>query len=274
MAKVGVPTSCPNGVKERKEIRSLSKQERQDYFDAIKELMIKDPASGISTWDVIAKCHDDSTHFAHNSAWFFPWHRMYLHRVETILQTINPNVYLPRWEWTLDSQAPEASVVFTAEFYGGNGGSKNQCITNGPFADYKPFYVPSGAPKCIYREFDEGDRIGSFTATDILTRVISVSKTYSNLHDAIEGSIHGGVHVGIGGLMNSMLSPQDPIFFGHHAMIDYIWWQWQKAYPDKANTINGETADGAPIRASDRGNLWNFKISDVFDTEKLCYTYA
>ncbi|RKP13543.1 hypothetical protein BJ684DRAFT_16066 [Piptocephalis cylindrospora] len=269
-----VPTSCPNGIKERKEIRSMSKAERTAFFDAVKELMVKDPSSQISTWDVIAKCHSDSTRFAHNSAWFFPWHRMYLHRVEATLQTINPNVYLPRWEWTLDSQAPEASIVFTAEFYGGNGNSKTKCITNGPFANYKPFYTPSGTSKCIQRDFDEGDRIGSFTATDILARIINRASTYSALHDSIEGSVHGGVHVGIGGIMNSMLSPQDPIFFGHHVMIDYIWWQWQKAYPSRAHTINGETSSGSTLKATDRGNFWDFQVSDVFDVEKLCYTYT
>merc|ERR1711924_135382 len=29
-----------------------------------------------------------------------------------------------------------------------------------------------------------------------------------------------------GGDMMSWFSPYDPIFFAHHAMIDYIWWQW------------------------------------------------
>jgi tyrosinase len=41
-------------------------------------------------------------------------------------------------------------------------------------------------------------------------------------------SNHNGVHVYVGGDMNSGLSPKDPVFYIHHAMIDKLWNDWEE----------------------------------------------
>lgn len=55
---------------------------------------------------------------AHESSLFFPWHREFINRFEKALQSVNPNVTLPYWDWT----NPEAlNVMFQDNFLGPNG---------------------------------------------------------------------------------------------------------------------------------------------------------
>ncbi|BAZ49039.1 tyrosinase [Nostoc sp. NIES-4103] len=55
---------------------------------------------------------------AHGNAAFFPWHREYISRFEKALQSVNPNITLPYWDWT-DAQA--WSTIFDPNFLGPNG---------------------------------------------------------------------------------------------------------------------------------------------------------
>ena len=43
------------------------------------------------------------------SSAFLPWHREYLLRFERDLQSINPEVTLPYWEWETDAQMQDPS---------------------------------------------------------------------------------------------------------------------------------------------------------------------
>ena len=45
-------------------------------------------------------------------------------------------------------------------------------------------------------------------------------------------SIHDGVHVWVGGTMESIATAAyDPIFWAHHCMIDRLWYLWQLRHP-------------------------------------------
>lgn len=55
---------------------------------------------------------------AHESSILLPWHREFIHRFEKALQSVNPHVTLPYWDWT----NPEAlKVMFQDDFMGQNG---------------------------------------------------------------------------------------------------------------------------------------------------------
>jgi hypothetical protein len=73
----------------------------------------------------------------------------------------------------------------------------------------------------------------------------------------------------IGGDMQTMYSPWDPLFYVHHAYIDSIWWKWQRL--NTANFYNGQTTSTTNmvgVSSSQR---------DVFNTRalanKFCYSY-
>ena len=47
-------------------------------------------------------------------------------------------------------------------------------------------------------------------------------------------AIHNRMHVWVGGDMITATSPNDPVFFLHHANVDRIWSAWSQTHPDSA----------------------------------------
>jgi tyrosinase len=258
---------CSNGVKERREIRTLTDSEWNAFVAAVKATMA---GPSPTAYDRIVKVHVDNRDTVHNVALFFTWHRYYLREFEKELQKSDPNVMLPYWNWAFDSQAPETSIVFRADRFGGNG-QNGGCVTNGAFANWQAAYP---TPHCLSRSFDAGDRINSFYSSDIITRTISQSQSYDALRRAIEFAPHGAVHVGIGGDMSIMQSPNDPIFWLHHAYIDKIYARWQQGSASLVSNYGGTNSDGSRATANDALPSYNARVRDVFDTTALCYTYA
>ena len=66
--------------------------------------------------------------------------------------------------------------------------------------------------------------------------------------------MHNGVHGWVGGDMTAMTSPNDPIFFMHHAQIDRIWAIWQRTHPGVANYNDANIFVGQGHGPSD--NMW------------------
>ncbi|MBN3923022.1 tyrosinase family protein [Nostoc sp. NMS4] len=117
----------------RKNVVDLTPQEKTDFVNAVKAIKnIIPEGSKISIYDQFAATHlgamammsEDSTgpaamvDAAHNHAGFLPWHREFLNRFEQALQSVNPNVTIPYWDWT-DPKAID--VIFQPDFLGTNG---------------------------------------------------------------------------------------------------------------------------------------------------------
>lgn len=104
------------------------------------------------------------------------------------------------------------------------------------------------------------------------------------------GTLHNQVHTWVGGataagpdggsLMGTMTvplaSPNDPIFFLHHANIDRLWAEWQKTHGDDPyrprGAAHGETFPENEI--DDPMRPWQATPRDVAIAAKLGYTYA
>ncbi|KAK3101543.1 hypothetical protein FSP39_004333 [Pinctada imbricata] len=137
---------------------------------------------------------------------------------EEVLRYKVPGVTLPYWDSTLDSNMysanghPQDSVLWTGGFYG-NG---NGFVRDGPFAWQTP-YGP------LNRNHASGGRLITTQDVNTLFTIQSGGQVAAFLED-----IHNSVHNWVGGQMSNIrISPVDPIFFMHHAYIDYLWWQWQ-----------------------------------------------
>jgi hypothetical protein len=261
--------NCPNGVRFRREIRTLSDNERQSFINALRQLQ---KGAGPTRFDDYAKLHSDNAPNAHSSAIFLPWHRRMLRELEIDLQEIDPNIMLPYWEWCVDSQAPEKSIVFTNEYFGGNGHGSNGCVSDGPFADWKPYYVPE---HCLSRKFIFGTKMGTLYSPEAIQYSINRGTEFITFSHDIESTSHATVHNGIGGGMWYMYSPSDPLFYLHHAMVDRIWWQWQKSRPGNQNAFNGKLRDGTIATPDTKIAPWNdLVVKDMFSTEALCYNYS
>jgi hypothetical protein len=181
-----------------------------------------------------------------------------LNLLELALREVSSNceLTLPYWAWTLDAANPSASPVW--QIVGGNGVGSSQCINSGPFTGFSP---------CIRRQWNPAYPIPS------LAQVASVlsGTSFSTVVAQIE-SLHGSVHMFVGGQMTSMGSPYDPIFFLHHAYIDKLWDDWQK--PVSAGGFgNGNTYPAALLNIP----MSPFGVSpaDVLSIgQQLCTEYA
>ncbi|ORX89391.1 Di-copper centre-containing protein, partial [Basidiobolus meristosporus CBS 931.73] len=196
----------------RKEIRQISTAERNAFISAVQALK----KSG--RYDQIVAIHWNYVPYAHSTPAFFPWHRQYIKNFELALQQINPNVVLPYWDWTLDSQAPETSPIW--KWFGGNGRKSDNCLVTGPFANWRS---PLPNSHCLQRIWDSGNTISAFYSPESINSYIRTSSSFDQLRNNIEPGPHGTVHNNIGGDFMYMASPSDPIFFLHHAFIDKIW---------------------------------------------------
>jgi len=160
---------------------------------------------------------------------FLAWHRAYLYRMEQVLQSHVPGVTIPYWDWAHNPTLPSWLLLPAG-------------VTRGPDTSRTP-------P----------------TQSDIDTNVLPVADYVTFTHN-LEG-YHNTMHMYAGG--NKMpypaVSPQDPLFWLHHANIDRIWDQWQKAHPGIDPPITGPDAVMDP---------WTLTVADLRDTYDLWYYYV
>ncbi|KXN73691.1 Di-copper centre-containing protein [Conidiobolus coronatus NRRL 28638] len=257
------PGGCTS-LSVRKEIRSLTDDELSRFIRAMLR-MNQRQGDGMSRYDEFVNIHLTNVPIAHGTPAFFPWHRQYIRDFELELQKIDPSVSLPFWDWSLDSQAPERSVIFTERYFGTS--KNNDCIPNGPFQNWR---VTLPDPHCVKRNFDGGATIGAFYSPEMLVNMFRNASHYHAFRLNIEGAPHGRIHAGIGGDMAVMMSPNDPIFFVHHAFIDKIWHDWQVSNPQYASSYGGDGNES--IR--DQIPPWNIPVSRLLDISALCYSYS
>ncbi|KAK9700927.1 hypothetical protein K7432_011979 [Basidiobolus ranarum] len=246
-------------ITQRREIHELSDLERQNLINALKELK----ESG--EYDRLTQVHVLAFKNVHGKPSFFPWHRKSLREFELALQQIDPSLSLPYWDWTLDSQAPETSKVF--EWFGGNGSSDDNCVGDFPLPSWE---TVSPNESCLRRQFTlDGSKIPPFYPPEIIEEAISDSESFEELRHVIEMGPHGSVHIGINGHMSQYNSPNDPLFWLHHAFIDKIWADWQNRHGD---LVEHYASDEHSIQ--DTLPQFSTRVEEVLSVSSLCYEYV
>ncbi|KAJ8324127.1 hypothetical protein QVD99_008461 [Batrachochytrium dendrobatidis] len=240
----------------RSEWRELNSTQQHDYIQAVVCMMNK---PSIYTDNRTQSRHADFgwLHFqmmntVHQSASFLPWHRVFLHAYEVSLKTeCNYKGFLPFWDWTVDSQAPERAPVWGDKAFGTDGdpSTDTHCLIDGPFVNYT-ITVPETV--CISRTISQLTTYSSYYSPESVHQIISSSHNFSEFSTSLEFGPHAVVHVGVGGSMSEVIiSAHDPIFYLHHANVDRIWSLWQKRYPKLANTYFGQLPDGKNVNVTD-----------------------
>ncbi|KAI9055050.1 hypothetical protein LZ554_000016 [Drepanopeziza brunnea f. sp. 'monogermtubi'] len=288
----------------RREWRTLARDEQISYVAAVKCLTTKPSTFSLSSplYDDFAYVHNQLNNEVHLVASFLPWHRYFLHIYEAALKECGYMGSMPYWDWTLDSLSPSTSPIWDATTGFGGDGSPNRtepdgdstrrCVADGPFRDLRPSYITDQYnPHCLSRAWNNGTELpgrmlGEFYSPEIMAAVQAIPD-YATYRYQLEGTPHGAVHSAIGGDMVPSTSPNDPIFFLHHAQVDRFWTLWQKRDPAKRNTEYAgpqtqDQFDGVkpPEAGLDdwmpmRGLAPDLQVRDVMTTqnELLCYTY-
>ncbi|MFJ8858009.1 tyrosinase family protein [Streptomyces sp. NPDC102451] len=236
----------------RKNQRDLTRTEKKRLVDAILEL------KRTGRYDDFVSLHrqyyvtdaESRPRPAHMTPSFLPWHRRYLLEFEEALQAVDPRVSIPYWDWTRDNTT--SSSLWAEDLLGGNGRPGDRQVMTGPFAYRQGNWRISAAvtdDPFLRRNFGRPSAPVTLPTAADVDRALSDpvydaapwnSLSTTGFRNGLEGwGISGGpgvanhnqVHRWIGGSMAGAASPDDPVFWLHHAFIDLLWARWQQAHP-------------------------------------------
>jgi hypothetical protein len=249
----------------------LTSEQKTNYCNAVDILKKRQFSStnNMQYWnyDQFVQTHWDYKDSIHGTSLFLPWHRHFTHGFELALKSIDPTIIFPYWDWSLDSQNPSTADIFKSSYFGGNGNSKTHCVDNG-ISQFWNINIPTSrpSPNCLKRCFDFTTLYNPIACAATLNRATD----YHQLRLGIEAGSHAAVHQQLGGHcgdMSTMYSPNDPVFFLHHAMVDKMWWKWQMGCSNFTYMYNGSYTD---ILLP-----WNISVHSTFLTTQpdYCYIY-
>ncbi|MEU9701540.1 tyrosinase family protein [Streptomyces sp. NPDC047981] len=252
----------------RKNQATLTADEKKRFVDALLELK----RSG--RYDAFVTTHnafimgdtDSGDRVGHRSPSFLPWHRRYLIEFEQALQSVDATVALPYWDWTADRTA--RSSLWAPDFLGGTGRVRDGQVMDGAFArggNRWTINVRVDGRDFLRRDLGAGGRqlptraeVDSVLAMETYDMAPwnSSSDGFRNHLEGWRGvNLHNRVHVWVGGQMGTGVSPNDPVFWMHHAFVDKLWADWQARHPRSAYL----PAAGTPnvVDLNDTMRPWN-----------------
>ncbi len=247
------------GIK-RLNYRNLTQAQRKTFTAALLNLKKNgNPATG-RNYDTYVNWHLQMMQLpmsqmrAHQSPMFLPWHRELLRLLELDLQAVSNDhtLAIPYWDWS-DPAAGKTEPLWDDDFMGGNGRSSDHKVMTGPFAVDKgnwPIVHDDTGMRYLSRAFGSSTAAPTLPTKNDVDAALAVT-TYDvspwdmtadirqSFRNNLEGwrsdqipKLHNQVHVWAGGDVATMAlgaSPNDPVFFLHHANIDRIWAEWQDA---------------------------------------------
>ncbi|KAF3047266.1 hypothetical protein E8E11_003733 [Didymella keratinophila] len=185
---------------------------------------------------------------------FILWHRYFTATYDIALrQEGGFTVAQSYWDYMLDADVYSSEISQPDTGFGGNGvkveltpeqnslnltgGTGGGCVETSPFISDKVTVNYPGPPSCLRRDSmppllntwaDPKLEKAQLEAPDFVTfdRTMQGSKT------VFAPNIHGSGHFGVGGVLRQAgdpaHSPAEPLFYLHHANLDYIYWEWQQ----------------------------------------------
>jgi len=272
----------------RKSAADLTDDEIAKFLEAVLILKTIEVAPGFSAYDRFVALHGavmgvltpdsggETVNFGHGNIGFLPWHRQYLRSFEKALSdALGEQVAIPYWDWADDIGA--ANRLFTPDFLGSLRWGSARDLSDGvlratvPTAE-RPAWWPDGVSGFRVDDLLEEGRgealeRGSMEADwppqlPWLNALVSVNQRIDGRHPLwvfwaiIEQGIaqlsqtHNAGHRFVGGHMGGMFSPNDPVFWMHHANVDRLWAQWQQLRLDNGLSANLRETYPDPAEAS------------------------
>lgn len=243
---------APKALRHRRNARRLTRGQLAKFRTAISAAQAIKDDRGFQHW---AGIHGLPLPISctHHTELFLPWHRAYLYLFEKALQDQVPGVTLPWWDWT----AKHAEGIPEIYSRRRSGGRKN------PLHD-SPIQA-SGRARPNQRRTVRSPGAPGALPTRAQVEAVLANRDFLTFQTQLE-SIHDGVHMWVGGSMESIATAAyDPIFWAHHSMVDRLWYLWQLRHPGA----------GVPARLRDRALApFPLTVRETIDVTALGYDYA
>jgi hypothetical protein len=240
-----------------------------------------------SRYDDYVWMHKAAFSLIHLGPAFGPWHREILRQFELDLRDVsgNPNIYVPYWDWPTARQSGDAGWPFVDDLMGGLGTGANNAVASGPFAgstsNWDINVRDAGDTHTVLRRVSSTSptspslpnataargALGAFPYDSIPyndNNFPTNAQAAASFRKSLEFFLHNGPHNWVGNQNNALFldmmafaSPNDPIFFLHHAQIDRMWSIWQDRQPNPADHF-------APTSGANPGHNLN-NVMDVMD---------
>jgi tyrosinase len=251
-AGVPVDVGAPEPLRHRRSARALTAGQLADLRQAVQAAQGISDDRGYQRW---AGIHGLPLPISctHHTPLFLPWHRAYLYFFEKALQDVVAGVTVAWWDWTApDRTIPPAFADTTVA-----DGSANP-LASSPI---QPSGRRNPRERVTTRRPGRSGRLP--TAADVAD--VLDNRDFCTFQTQLE-SLHGGVHIWVGGTMSAIpVAAYDPVFWAHHAMIDRIWYLWQLGHPGA----------GPPASMLDQALApFPMTVRDTLDITALGYDYA
>ena len=247
----------------RRSVTALSAQQLQLLRDGFRQVQAIGDDRGYAHWAGVhglplpAYCD-----IAHGTPFFLPWHRAYLYRFERALRDQVPNAMLAWWDWRTPAGQPgQIPRVLT--------------VARGPDGRANPLRSAAVPKLAIQQGGQLGRSLGTPTrrapstfdplpTPQQINELLAISD-FNTFNEELD-SLHGGVHMWIGGHMSQIpYAAYDPIFWLHHTMIDRIWRMWQSKH----------NAPGPPQSIWNQAlPPFNMTVRQTLSVTRLGYDYA
>lgn len=289
----------------RANYQSLSQAQRDAYVGALLKLKKEgNPGTG-RNYDTYVDWHLQMMQLpmsqmrAHMSPMFLAWHREYLRLLELDLQAVSGDstLAIPYWDWANPAAGSDESL-WADDFMGGNGRPSDLKVMTGPFAVDRgnwPIAFDDSGMNYLSRAFASSAAAPTLPSQSDVDAAVGIdtydlspwdmtSDITQSFRNNLEGwggngpRLHNQVHVWVGGdnaTMAGGASPNDPVFFLHHANIDRIWAQWQDASSSHTYLPVDEQANRPGVSAHSIMPLVPSSVTpaDVLDYRALGYVY-
>ncbi|CAE6494654.1 unnamed protein product [Rhizoctonia solani] len=293
-AALSAPTKwneCTNPII-RRNWDTLPQEKRDAFHKAVKCLQTKPSiveSGGLSKtlYDDYGYIHFMINQTVHKVASFHPWHRYFLVMRERDLSECGYNDGMPYWDWTHDAGSVDdfkgAKIFDPKTGFGRTGfpegdNSTASCVENGPYAGMQLNFPE---PHCLRRSFNlTADMPGNWTSS--MVKQIMDYPDYISFWNNSERIPHDHIHRAIGGDIRRQYSPNEPLFFIHHAQTDRLWALWQGRNKTRLSDYGGNTVQNQFVHTASlsdtlsyMGLAENRTVESLMDTlsNGLCYKY-
>ena len=179
---------------------------------------------------------------------FLPWHRAYLIAFEREIRKIDNTLSLPYWDWDND----QGRLVGFRDFLAQSAGRDLGLL---------PGVDPANS--------NQRPWFSSDSLTEAFETFAGDYYPFTRELEAGRGQ-HAAGHNWIGGDMaNIRFSPNDIVFWLHHAAVDRVWAKWQENNPGERAFLTGDEARLDPWDSEFTVN----NVDDISNLEADSYSY-